>query len=280
LAKEIHKFQPDLCISFSSPEAARVAFGLGIPHITFSDSPHAYAVQRLTIPFVNYLLCPWIIPYHAWTNTGIAKNQIMHYHALDPVAWIRRETKKSNPANLKKQYKLSKSNTILIRPEETKASYLSEKDNNVNKISDAIIRNFHNTSNILILCRYQDQIREFSEKYGDKIKVLENVVDGLELISVVDIFVGGGGTMTAESALMGKPTISISPIKFYVDDYLVKKGLIHKVANSSQTLKLLLHMQNDNNFKSIQKKRANRILNQMEDPVLKLVKIVDKFVSL
>jgi uncharacterized protein len=280
LAKEIHKFQPDLCISFSSPEAARVAFGLGIPHITFSDSPHAYAVQRLTIPFVNYLLCPWIIPYHAWTNTGIAKNQIMHYHALDPVAWIRRETKKSNPANLIKQYKLLKSNTILIRPEETKASYLLEKDNNVNKILDAIIRNFHNTSNILILCRYQDQIMEFSEKYGDKIKVLESVVDGLELISVVDIFVGGGGTMTAESALMGKPTISISPIKFYVDDYLVKTGLIHKVANSSQTLKLLLHMQNDNNFKSIQKKRANRILNQMEDPVLKLVKIVDKFVSL
>ena len=28
--------------------------------------------------------------------------------------------------------------------------------------------------------------------------------------------------MTAESALLGKPTISISPIKFYVDDYLVK----------------------------------------------------------
>ena len=34
LAKEIDKFKPDLCISFSSPEAARVAFGLGIPHIT------------------------------------------------------------------------------------------------------------------------------------------------------------------------------------------------------------------------------------------------------
>jgi hypothetical protein len=45
-------------------------------------------------------------------------------------------------------------------------------------------------------------------------------------------------------------------------------------------VKLLLHMQNDDKFKSIQKKRANRILNQMEDPMLKLIKIVDRFVSL
>ena len=280
LAKQVNKFQPNLCISFSSPEAARVAFGLGIPHITFSDSPHAYAVQRLTIPFVNYLLCPWIIPYHAWKNSGITKNQIIHYHALDPVAWIRRETRNINHANLMKRYQLSKNSTILIRPEESKASYLLEKENNVNKILEAIVRNFHDTMNILVLCRYQDQIRQFSEKYGDKIKVLESVVDGLELISAVDIFVGGGGTMTAESALLGKPTISISPIKFYVDDYLLKMGLIHKVVNSSQILKLLLHMQNDNKFKSIQKNRANRILNQMEDPVLKLIKIVDSFVSL
>jgi hypothetical protein len=280
LAKEINKFQPDLCISFSSPEAARVAFGLGIPHITFSDSPHAYAVQMLTIPFVNYLLCPWIIPYHAWKNSGIARNQIIHYHALDPVAWIRRERENINRANLMKRYQLSKGSTILIRPEESKASYLLEKDNNVNKILEAIVRNFHDTTNILVLCRYQDQIRQFSEKYGDKIKVLESVVDGLELISLVDIFVGGGGTMTAESALLGKPTISISPIKFYVDDYLLKMGLIHKVVNSSQILKLLLHMQKDSKFKSIQKNRANQILNQMEDPVFKLIKIVDKFVSL
>ena len=179
-----------------------------------------------------------------------------------------------------KRYQLSKNSTILIRPEESQASYLLEKENNVNKILEAIVGNFHDTMNILVLCRYQDQIRQFIEKYGDKIKVLESVVDGLELISAVDIFVGGGGTMTAESALLGKPTISISPIKFYVDDYLLKMGLIHKVVNSSQIVKLLLHMQNDNKFKSIQKNRANRILNQMEDPVLKLIKIVDRFVSL
>jgi uncharacterized protein len=280
LAKKIDEFQPELCVSFSSPEAARVTFGLGIPHITFSDSPHAYAVQRLTIPFVNYLLCPWIIPYSAWKNFSISKNQIIRYHALDPVAWIRRETRIIDNGKLKEKYQLSKNKTLVIRPQESKASYLLGKESNVNNILESIVENFHNTTNILVLCRYQDQITQFNEKYGNKINVLESVVDGLELISVADVFVGGGGTMTAESALLGKPTISISPIKFYVDDYLVKTGLIHKVATPTHMVKLLLHMQSDDTFRSKQKNRAQQILNQMEDPTNKLIKFVSRFVSL
>ncbi len=45
LTKKIEKWRPDLLISFCSPEASRVAYGLGIPHIAFSDSPHATAVM-------------------------------------------------------------------------------------------------------------------------------------------------------------------------------------------------------------------------------------------
>jgi predicted glycosyltransferase len=102
----------------------------------------------------------------------------------------------------------------------------------------------------------------------------------LELISVADVFVGGGGTMTAESALIGKPTISISPINFYVDDYLVKTGLIQKTANSTQIVKLLHRMQFDDRFRIGQKNRAQRILNKMEDPADKLMNIIDRFVAL
>jgi hypothetical protein len=280
LAKEIKEFEPELCISFSSPEAARVAFGLGIPHVTFSDSPHARAVQKLTIPLVNYLLCPWIIPYSAWKNLGISRNQIIRYHALDPVAWIRTETKLENQKKSKSKYRLEKNHTIVIRPEESKASYLIDKESNVDKILESIIVNFHDTSDIVVLGRYEDQIRHLKEKHGDKIKVPQNVVDGMELITLADVFVGGGGTMTAESALLGKPTISISPIKFYVDDYLVKMGLIRKISNSSRIVEMLHQMQYNNKFRTEQNNRAKRILDQMEDPADKLMRIIDRFVAL
>jgi predicted glycosyltransferase len=44
LSPLITKFSPDLTISFCSPEAARISFGLGIKHVAFCDSPHAEAL--------------------------------------------------------------------------------------------------------------------------------------------------------------------------------------------------------------------------------------------
>ena len=66
LAEIVGDYSPDVAISFSSPEAARVAFGLKIPHYCVSDSPHAEAVCRLTIPFSQKLFTPWVIPTYAW----------------------------------------------------------------------------------------------------------------------------------------------------------------------------------------------------------------------
>ena len=56
LSRKIKKFKPDLVISYGSPEAARISFGLGIKHIMFCDSPHANAVMKLTLPFIQKLL--------------------------------------------------------------------------------------------------------------------------------------------------------------------------------------------------------------------------------
>ena len=61
LSTRIKRFSPDITVSFCSPEAARVSYGLGIQHICFSDSPHATAVMKLVIPLVQKLLIPWII---------------------------------------------------------------------------------------------------------------------------------------------------------------------------------------------------------------------------
>ena len=88
LAEVIKQFGPDVAITFSSPEGSRVAFGLGIRHIGFNDSPHAEAVAKLTIPLTSKLYCPWVIPHSAWSGYGIARKNIVHYRALDP-AWLK-----------------------------------------------------------------------------------------------------------------------------------------------------------------------------------------------
>ena len=83
LSRKIKTFSPDLVISYCSPEAARISFGLGIKHIAFCDSPHANAVMRLTLPLIQKLLIPFVIPKSEFSKYGIDKKNIITYKAID-----------------------------------------------------------------------------------------------------------------------------------------------------------------------------------------------------
>jgi len=86
----VEKFKPELTISFCSPEAARISFGLGIRHIAFCDTPHADAVMRLTVPLMQKLLIPWVIPKKEFSKYGIDQKNIISYKAVDASVTIKR----------------------------------------------------------------------------------------------------------------------------------------------------------------------------------------------
>ncbi|MGC2426312.1 MAG: DUF354 domain-containing protein [Nitrososphaeraceae archaeon] len=278
LADIIKHFEPDTAITFSSPEGARVAFGLGIKHIGLNDSPHAVSVAKLTIPLMNHLFCPWVIPYSAWLNFGISKNNITRYRALDPAAWLKRHPiSLPLPSAMIDNFNFdTQKKTILIRPEETKASYIADKkiSNRISMI-DAVVNNLSELANIIILCRYEDQIIEITKRYEGKVHVLQKVTDGTSLISLADIFIGAGGTMTAEASLLGKPTISIAPVPFYVEKYLVASGLVQKASNSKNLVRLTKKMILNKDYASKQRKMAKHILDNMDDPIDKILSFLN-----
>jgi predicted glycosyltransferase len=267
LAEVVRRFGPDVALTFSSPEGARVAYGLGIKHIGFNDSPHAEAVARLTVPLMSKLFTPWIIPYSAWTTYGIAGKNISRYRALDPAAWLKHEEKPEAQAGDGK--------TILLRLEESKASYIADKKLGTGKMIDDFVNGLSDSANIVVLCRYQDQIVEVEARYGSRVRVLKDVVDGTALVRSAHLFIGAGGTMTAEAALLGKPTISIAPIHYYVEKYLVKAGLVKMAADSKTLVKLSRKMVSDKEYQQKQKKKATRILAGMEDPTGRMMAAVN-----
>jgi uncharacterized protein len=275
LAALINKFEPDFAITFSSPEASRVAFGLGIRHIGFNDSPHAEAVSKLTIPLIDHLFSPWVIPISAWLPYGISRTKITQYRALDPVAWLKWDPLPSLSASPKSLHELNLDpgkKTVLIRPEETKASYIADKmlENRISMV-DAVVNNLHESDNIVILCRYEEQIQQFMQRYQGRAFILRNVVDGIPLIAASDVFIGAGGTMTSEASLLGTPTISISPIRFYVEKYLVASGLVKRASNSIELVRLTNKMLTDENYKTKHRRLAKGIFEKMEDPIHKML---------
>jgi len=264
LAEVVRRFGPDVAVTFSSPEGARVAFGLGVKHVGFNDSPHAEAVARLTVPLMSRLLCPWAVPYSAWANYGISKKNITQYRALDPAAWLKHD---ETPEG-------GQDRTILLRLEESKASYIADKKLETGNMIDDFVNELWQSAEIVALCRYQDQMVEVEARYGSKVRVLKDVVDGTALIKSAQLVVGAGGTMTAEAALLGKPTISIAPLQFYVEKYLLRSGLVKRATNSKSLVRLGRKMISDSGYQQAQKKKASRILARMEDPTDRMVSAV------
>jgi hypothetical protein len=269
LATKVRNFEPDVAVTFSSPEGARVAFGLGIKHVGFNDSPHAIAVAKLTIPLMDRLLCPSIIPKRDFTQYGITEDKITQYDAIDPVAWLKnyKAPEKFQPL----PYVDPKKKTILIRMEESKASYIVDKGIVWSNVVDEVIRGLAGSANIVILCRYDDQILQMKRQYGKDAKIIEKVVDGTKLIESIDLFIGEGGTMTAEAALMGKPTISFPPFPIHVEEFLVEKKLIRRVADIRQLPKLCISMMNEKELQKTQRENARKLLTEMEDPTDKMM---------
>ena len=264
LSEKIKKFSPDVTISFCSPEAARISFGLGIRHLAFCDSPHANAVMRLTIPLIQKLFIPKIIPKKEFSKYGIKDKDIISYDAIDAAITIKRKINENK--NLPFRDKQKKN--ILIRMEEDNASYVT-KSSVILLVIKNIINNFEN-ENIVVLGRYQEQIKNLQRKFGGKVKIVKMSFDGKHLLKNSDVFIGSGGTMTAESALLGIPTISYNAVPNIIENYLVKKHLIKREMDSS---KMSNHIKKI--FASSKKeheKRVKKIVLEMEDPINKLVK--------
>lgn len=266
LTKIVTKFSPDIAVSFCSPEATRVSFGLGIKHIAFCDSPHAEAVMKISIPLIDRLLIPWIIPKNEFSKYGISTKKITSYKAIDASVIIKN---KNNNSTLKK-FKNLKKKTILIRPYESQASYANFKENSMISIIQKISK--LSNHNVLLLARNSDQIKKLKRKFGKKISVIDKVVNNDDILSITDVFVGSGGTMTAEAALRGIPTISYNAVPNIVEDYLVKKRLIKREENPQKIVSLI-----EKFFKSNKKKfkmNAQMELNRMEDPYFKLIQAI------
>jgi hypothetical protein len=264
LSKIIKKFKPDLTISFCSPDASRISFGLNINHIGFCNAPHSTAVMKLSIPLLTKLLIPKHISKKEFSIFGINSSNIIQYDAMDEYVIIKNKSKKIDLPKIQ----LKKKKNILFRTYETQASYvknLNEFDT-INAI-ELIAKEFENF-NIIILGRYSEQIKKLKGKLKGKVIVLEKVVDSESILSITDIFVGSGGTMTSEAALRGIPTISYDAVPNLDERYLVKNGLVIRCKDYKK-IPFVIRTILKKDRKKI-KRKAGKFLALMDDPYKKL----------
>ncbi len=267
----VKDFQPDCLVNFSSPEASRVAFGLQIRNVGLNDSPHAEAVCRLSIPLMDKLMCPWIIPFKEFTRYGIAKNKILRYKALDPAMWVKdarliytHQDLKLDPAK----------KTITFRFEESKAAYRSGVKSTSSLLLSSLIKNFKDC-HIVVLCRYLDQLESVNKEFGNSAIVIDRVVDGTSLLLLTDVFIGSGGTMNCEASLLGIPNMLYAMHDLMLNRFLLRKGVSYKCTNVDEMMRLARKMLSDERMRKAIKSKSETLLSQMEDPKKKIIRVLE-----
>jgi predicted glycosyltransferase len=207
---------PDVAISHQSVELCRVAFGLNIPIILTADTPHATAVNRLTLPFATTLVVSEAMPRQFLKN--YCAQDVIPFKGVDEVAWIK-NLKPSKVGNLRKPL-------IVVRQMETKAAYaLGETD-----LTADIANKLETLGNVLFIQRY-------IEIGKDGVPVKKEIVDSASLVAHADLVVTVGGTIAREAALQGVPSIVVSKLgRTPVNTYLVRKGFPLFIINPREVL--------------------------------------------
>jgi predicted glycosyltransferase len=277
LANLIQKWKPSVAVSFSSVEASRVAFGLGIPHVAANDSPHSWMVARLTIPLTTFLCCPWIIGRSVWGEFGGPMRKVILYRALDPAAWLKHHHPDDRVLG---QLGLKKDRPIVVfRTEEAFASYLmgkaSDKEPVVGPIIDELLRRGLECQ-VVVSTRYGMQAPVIRKRFGEKITVVDKIVDATSLLSYSSAFVGSGGTMTVEAALLGIPSISCfpGPKPLYIQ-YLERLGIVKTIRSPREIATNVQEILNNPEAFESHKKKGQQLLAKMEDPVAKILSTVE-----
>ena len=195
---------PDIAISHRSIESCRVAFGLGIPNISTHDTVHADAVNRLTMPLIDFLVVSKALPKHSVEGYGIKK--MFWFDGVDEVAWM-----KSFKPEVKYDYERP---LIVVRELETRAIYARGKEN----LTKTLAKKLAPMASVIFLPRYQ-------KRQEKGLIVPKDFVDSASLVSQADLVISAGGTIAREAALQGVPAIVVKLLdKLYVNDYLSRKG--------------------------------------------------------
>ena len=81
--------------------------------------------------------------------------------------------------------------------------------------------------------------------------------------------------MTAEAALVGTPSISFFSGSFFVERYLISKGLLTKPRDIDGVIRVSRNFLRDDKLKKQMRIKAGRIRSGMEDPVDTIIKRLD-----
>jgi predicted glycosyltransferase len=220
LIKYLKKNKPDVAIGQSSFYLPIASKAVGFPSIYTNDNEHALG----NIPsflFASTIFLPENLSVQKAVKQGASRKKIIQYPGIKEGVYLWEKGIEIQTGRNK-----SIQNTIYIRPEPQTAQYYSGKEN----FLDDFIIDLKDLYKITILTRDKNQREHYLKDKFEGIEVPEKPLEFKSIATDCLVFIGAGGSMTREMAMMGIPTISVYQGELLdVDKYLIEQNLmLHK----------------------------------------------------
>lgn len=216
--------------SFYSPIVARM---LGCRCIYLNDNEHA-AGNRISFLCANKVMVPEFLSKKKVERIGAHRDKIVQYPGVKEGVYL---WSQSTALKQDTRPKNNHATTIFIRPEPWSAQYYKGARNFIDDLLVDLARKYR----VFLLPRGNEQHKHYRQLQFKEVHVLKNSIPLMEIIGRCDLFIGAGGTMTRETAVLGIPTISIYQDELLdVDRFLISSG--NMVHATHPTLEMVAEM--------------------------------------
>jgi uncharacterized protein len=209
----IRRAEPDIAVSQSSFYQPIVASLLHIPCLYTNDNEHAKG-NLFGFLFAKKVILPVALCKEPFTRKWPLRSKVSFYPSVKEAIYLSQQTELLSLVSENR-------NKIYFRPEPWSAQYYNGPIN----FFDETLLSLANKYKIIILPRDMSQTDHYNQAKFKSILVADKPLKIKDIVSDCLLFIGAGGSMTRELAVLGVPVISIYQAKLLcVDNYLVDKG--------------------------------------------------------
>ena len=202
--------------SFHSPVVARL---LGVRSIYMNDNEHALGNVPSFLA-ASTIMVPEFLSTEHLRKQYASPRKVVRYPGVKEGIYLHRLAQSHTTKRAKRR------RSVYIRPEPWTAQYYKGRVN----FLDELLLGLKNEVDVALLPRDKEQAKYYGQPRFAGIRVMTAALDIAAIAPDCDLFIGAGGTMTRETAVLGIPTISVYQDELLdVDRYLLaRNAFLHR----------------------------------------------------
>lgn len=224
LARFLRPCRIDVAVSQSSFHSPLVARLLGVRSIYMNDNEHALG-NVPSFAFASRIMVPEFLSPKILRRQWANPRKVLRYPGVKEGLYLWELEGRLRPIPAANRDDVPRRKSIYIWPEPWAAQYYQGSTN----FLDDLLIGLQDEAAVTLLPRGRVQATHYRQSRFAHVRIVDTALDIADIAPDCSLFIGAGGTMTREMAVLGVPTISVYQDKLLaVDRYLLgQQAFIH-----------------------------------------------------